>query len=102
MQTTLTDERIQAMAGAGHWRNESLLAYVDRWARERPTRTAFIDGRGRYTWQELARAVDLHELRPDRPRVVELGLGLLVDLLGDPHRSADRRERQPGNSPRRE
>ncbi len=65
MQTTLTDERIQAMAGAGHWRNESLLAYVDRWARERPTRTAFIDGRGRYTWQELARAVDraAHGLR---------------------------------------
>jgi len=65
MQTTLTDERIQAMAGAGHWRNESLLAYVDRWARERPTRTAFIDGRGRYTWQQLARAVDraAHGLR---------------------------------------
>jgi cyclohexanecarboxylate-CoA ligase len=65
MRTTLTDDRIQAMAGAGHWRNESLLAYVDRWARERPTRTAFIDGRGRYTWQELARAVDraAHGLR---------------------------------------
>lgn len=65
MQTTLTDERIRAMTGAGHWRNESLLAYLDRWARERPTRTAFVDGRGRYTWQELARAVDraAHGLR---------------------------------------
>ncbi|HZP37040.1 MAG TPA: AMP-binding protein [Methylomirabilota bacterium] len=58
MQTTLTDERIRAMTGAGHWRNESLLAYLDRWARERPERTAFVDGRGRYTWQALARAVE--------------------------------------------
>jgi cyclohexanecarboxylate-CoA ligase len=65
MQTTLTDERIRAMTGAGHWRNESLLAYLDRWARERPNRTAFVDGRGRCTWQELARTVDraAHGLR---------------------------------------
>ena len=65
METTLTDARIRAMTGAGHWRNESLEAYLDRWARERPDRTAFVDGRGRYTWGELARAVEraAHGLR---------------------------------------
>jgi cyclohexanecarboxylate-CoA ligase len=65
METTLTDARIRAMSGAGHWRNESLLTYLDRWARERPDRTAFVDGRGRYTWRDLARAVDraAHGLR---------------------------------------
>jgi cyclohexanecarboxylate-CoA ligase len=65
METTLTDARIRAMTGAGHWRNESLLTSLDRWARERPERTAFVDGRGRRTWGELARAVDraAHGLR---------------------------------------
>ena len=58
METTLTDARIRDMVGAGHWRNESLEAHLDRWARERPARTAFVDGRARYTWQDLARAVD--------------------------------------------
>ena len=58
METSLTDARIRTMTGAGFWRNESLADYLDRWARERPARTALVDGRGRTTWEELARAVD--------------------------------------------
>ena len=65
MDTTLTEARIRAMTGAGHWRDESLEGYLDRWARERPARTALVDGRGRYSWEALARAVDrvAHGLR---------------------------------------
>jgi len=65
METTLTEARIRAMTAAGHWPGQSLEAYLDRWARERPTRTALVDGRGRYSWEELARAVDraAHGLR---------------------------------------
>src|SRR6266404_7470569 len=58
METTLTEARIRAMTAAGHWPGQSLEAYLDRWARERPTRTALVDGRGRYSWEDLARAVD--------------------------------------------
>jgi cyclohexanecarboxylate-CoA ligase len=58
METNLTETRTRAMIGAGHWRNESLEAYLDRWARERPGKTALVDARGRYTWEELARAVE--------------------------------------------
>jgi cyclohexanecarboxylate-CoA ligase len=65
METNLTDTRIRAMTGAGFWRNESLETYLDRWARERPAKTALVDGQGRYTWEALARAVDrvAHGLR---------------------------------------
>src|SRR5215217_6027985 len=42
----------------------------------------------------LARRVDLHQLRTDRALVVVLGLGLLVDALGDPDGAADRRQRE--------
>ncbi len=65
METSLTDTQIRAMTGAGFWRNESLEVYLDRWARERPAKTALVDGRGRYTWEALARAVDrvAHGLR---------------------------------------
>ncbi|HEY7654971.1 MAG TPA: AMP-binding protein [Methylomirabilota bacterium] len=65
METSLTDTRIRAMTGAGFWRNESLETYLDRWARERPAKTALVDGQGRYTWEALARAVDrvAHGLR---------------------------------------
>jgi len=58
METTLTEARIRAMTAAGHWSGQSLEACLDRWARERPTRTALVDGRGRYSWEDLARAVD--------------------------------------------
>jgi cyclohexanecarboxylate-CoA ligase len=58
METSLTDARIRTMTGAGFWRNESLADYLDRWARERPARTALVDRWGRTTWEELARAVD--------------------------------------------
>jgi cyclohexanecarboxylate-CoA ligase len=65
METNLTDRRIRAMTGAGFWRDESLETYLDRWARERPAKTALVDGQGRYTWEALARAVDrvAHGLR---------------------------------------
>jgi cyclohexanecarboxylate-CoA ligase len=65
METNLTEARIRAMTGAGFWRDESLELYLDRWARERPTKTALVDGESRYTWAALARAVDrvAHGLR---------------------------------------
>jgi cyclohexanecarboxylate-CoA ligase len=65
METNLTDARIRAMTTAGLWRNEGLETYLDRWARERPARTALVDARRRYTWEGLARAVDrlAHGLR---------------------------------------
>ena len=56
METSLTDARIRAMTGL--WRNESLADYLDRWARERPTKTALVDRWGRTTWEALARSVD--------------------------------------------
>src|SRR5262245_17134430 len=65
METNLTDARARAMTAAGLWRNESLATYLDRWARERPGKTALVDGRGRHSWEELARVVDrvAHGLR---------------------------------------
>jgi cyclohexanecarboxylate-CoA ligase len=65
METTLTDARTRAMTAAGLWRNESLLTYLDRWVRTRPDKTALVDGRGRLSWGELARAADrvAHGLR---------------------------------------
>ncbi|MBI4591816.1 MAG: AMP-binding protein, partial [Candidatus Rokubacteria bacterium] len=58
VETTLTEERIRAMTRAGHWRDETLSQYLDRWAGERAERAAIVDGAGRYTWGELARAVE--------------------------------------------
>ncbi len=58
METSLTDARIRAMTGPGLWRNETLADYLDRWARERPTKTALVDRWGRTTWEALARSVD--------------------------------------------
>jgi cyclohexanecarboxylate-CoA ligase len=55
---TAVMERARAMAAAGWWRNETLDAYLDRWARERPGKTAVVDGAGRLTWSELARTVE--------------------------------------------
>src|SRR5262249_60925530 len=46
------------MTAAGWWKNETLDAYLDRWASERPTKTAVVDASGRLTWQELARAAE--------------------------------------------
>ncbi len=54
----LTPERARAMTAAGWWRNETLDTYLDRWARERPDKTAIVDGAGRLTWAELAREVE--------------------------------------------
>jgi cyclohexanecarboxylate-CoA ligase len=65
METNLTETTIRTMTAAGFWRNEGLELYLDRWARERPTKTALVDGERRYTWEALARAVDrvAHGLR---------------------------------------
>src|SRR5262249_21463652 len=46
------------MTAAGWWKNETLDTYLDRWARERPAKTAIADAGGRLTWQELARAAE--------------------------------------------
>src|SRR5262249_49101709 len=56
---------IRDCTAAGLWRNESLDAYLDRWARERPDKVAVVDGQRRYTWSALARAVErvAHGLR---------------------------------------
>lgn len=43
---------------AGYWRDETVDRYLDRWATERPTKTAVVDASGRLTWAELARAVE--------------------------------------------
>ncbi len=58
LQTSLTPERVAAMTAAGYWKNETLAQYLDRWASARPERIAIADGAGRYTWGELARAVE--------------------------------------------
>src|SRR5437870_200991 len=54
----VTSQRIAAMTAAGWWKNETPDTYLDRWARERPTKTAIADAGGRLTWQELARATE--------------------------------------------
>jgi len=65
MKSNLTDERIRESTRKGFWRNESLEAYLDRWASRRPDKIAMVDGRSRYTYAELARAVEriAHGLR---------------------------------------
>ena len=65
METSLTEARIRDCTAAGLWRNEGLDSYLDRWATKRPDRAAVVDGHGRYSWAELARAVErvAHGLR---------------------------------------
>ena len=65
MESSLTEARIRESTAAGLWRNESLETYLDRWATARPDKDAVVDGRGRYTWAALARAVErvAHGLR---------------------------------------
>jgi cyclohexanecarboxylate-CoA ligase len=58
MDTTLTPARIRESTMKGLWRNESLELYLDRWATQRPDKTALVDGRGRLTYAELARLVE--------------------------------------------
>jgi cyclohexanecarboxylate-CoA ligase len=58
IETSLTAERIRAATVAGYWRDETLDRYVDRWATERPAKTALVDAGGRLTWAELARTVE--------------------------------------------
>jgi cyclohexanecarboxylate-CoA ligase len=58
IETDLTSERIRGNTAAGYWRNETVDVYLDRWARERPDKTAAIDASGRLTWGQLARTVE--------------------------------------------
>ena len=58
VETSLTDDRIRASTGAGLWRNETLAAYLDRWATRRPDKTAMVDRFARHTWAGLARTVE--------------------------------------------
>lgn len=65
MGMRVTDARARECTEAGLWRNESLETYLDRWATARPDKAAVVDGRGRYTWAALGRAVErvAHGLR---------------------------------------
>lgn len=54
----LSEERIRRSVEGGHWRNESVEVYLDRWATTRPAKTVMVDGAGRYTYAELARTVE--------------------------------------------
>ena len=58
IDTQLTPELIRANTAAGYWRNETVDVYLDRWARERPDKTAVVDASGRLTWSQLARTVE--------------------------------------------
>jgi cyclohexanecarboxylate-CoA ligase len=58
MHVGLGEDRIREEARLGYWRNETLTAYLDRWARERPDKVALVDGAGRITWSQLARRVE--------------------------------------------
>ncbi|MBI5627949.1 MAG: AMP-binding protein, partial [Candidatus Rokubacteria bacterium] len=58
IETTLTEARIQDSLKTTLWRNETLEAYLDRWATTRPDKAAVVDLVGRYTWAGLARTVE--------------------------------------------
>ena len=56
--TAVTGPRARAARQGGHWRDQSLDVFLDRWARTRPDRIAMVDGQGRLTYEELARQVE--------------------------------------------
>jgi cyclohexanecarboxylate-CoA ligase len=58
MRGGLSENRIREESKRGYWRDETLTAYLDRWATRRPDTLAFVDAVGRLTWAELARAVE--------------------------------------------
>ncbi|MEK7879290.1 MAG: AMP-binding protein, partial [candidate division NC10 bacterium] len=58
IETDLGPERIRATTAAGHWKNETIDQCLDRWATRRPEKVAIVDGIGRFTYGELARAVE--------------------------------------------
>lgn len=77
--TDLSEARIREATARGFWRDESLEAYLDRWATARPAKTAMVDGAGRLTYAELARLVErvAHGLAAhgvERGRVVSVQL----------------------------
>src|SRR6185503_20000676 len=58
LDTLLTPERLRETTAAGLWRNETLDGYLDRWATQRPDKTAMVDRFARHTWAGLARTVE--------------------------------------------
>ena len=58
IETDLTVERIRAANAEGYWKNETVDHYLDRWATRHPGKVAIVDGIGRLTYGELARAVE--------------------------------------------
>ncbi|HEX5814194.1 MAG TPA: AMP-binding protein [Methylomirabilota bacterium] len=58
VDTLVSAERAREWRARGLWRDETLEGYLDRWATRRPDATAMVDGAGRCTWAELARAVE--------------------------------------------
>jgi cyclohexanecarboxylate-CoA ligase len=55
---TVPHEHREAMRRRGLWRDETLEAYVDRWATRRPDHPALVDRAGRYPWSAVARTVE--------------------------------------------
>ena len=49
----LTPERIRLWTERGVWRHDTLTSHLQRWARERPSKPAFVDGAGSFTWGRL-------------------------------------------------
>jgi len=56
--TDLTADRVRDCTARGLWRDETVERYLDRWATERPRRTAMVDSAGRCSWAELACTVE--------------------------------------------
>lgn len=54
----MSQERIGIRTAAAGLRDETLDRYLDRWATSRGDKLAIVDGAGRFTWAELARAVE--------------------------------------------
>ncbi len=57
-ETDLTEARVRDCTRRGLWGDESVEAYLDRWATTRPTKTALVDGLGRLSYGDLARTVE--------------------------------------------
>jgi cyclohexanecarboxylate-CoA ligase len=75
----LGPDRVAAMVAGGYWKNETLDAYLDRWATTRADKPAVIDADARYTWSALAHAVErvahgLHALGVERGSVISCQL----------------------------
>jgi cyclohexanecarboxylate-CoA ligase len=57
-ETTLAAEEIDRHTESGVYPNRLLNDFVDEWAKERPLKTAIVDARSRYSYQELRARAD--------------------------------------------